>query len=127
MSYAITTSEVLDGFSTGASTADLEAYIALVDGADACLVARSVPFAVGRQLKILGVRHLAQSGSDRGAVTQERAVSGASRSYAERSGGETGHLATLRSIDRFGCVLGLLNLNARIQLRSAGRRAPEAS
>lgn len=124
MSYAITTAEVLDGFSTGASTADLNAYIELVDGADACLTAHGVAAAVGKQLKVLGVRHLATSASDRGAVTQERAVSGASRTYAERKGGETGHLQTLRSIDQNGCVVAIINKNARVQLRSVGRRAP---
>lgn len=127
MSYAITTSDVLDGFTTGASTADLEAYIAVVDQADTCLTANSVAAAIGKQLKVLGVRHLASNSNDRGAVTQERAVSGASRTYSARAAGETGYLETLRTIDRYGCVLGTLNYNARVQLRSAGRRSPDNS
>jgi hypothetical protein len=124
MPYVITTAEVLDGFSTSASTADLTAYIAIVDQADACLTANLVSEAIGKQLKILGVRHLAGNANDRGAVTQERAVSGASRNYSERAGGETGYLATLRTIDQYGCVLGTINNNGRIQLRSIGRTAP---
>lgn len=121
MSWAITISEVKDGFSTSASDADLAAYMALVDQADACLTLKGVHSAVGRQLKILGVRHLATSSSDRGAVVEEQAVSGARRRYNERAGGETGYLQTLRSIDQYGCVLGLVNRNARIQFRSVGR------
>ena len=123
MSYAITISEVRDGFTTSASDADLTAYIAVADQADACLTANGVATAVGKQLKVLGVRHLAANANDRGAVTQERAVSGASRSYASRAAGETGYLETLRTIDQYGCVLATINSNARIQLRSAGRRS----
>ncbi|MDH5796928.1 MAG: hypothetical protein OEZ19_00045 [Paracoccaceae bacterium] len=123
MSYAITTADVLDGFTTGASTADLDAYIAVADQADTCLTANGVSVAIGKQLKVLGVRHLAANANDRGAVTQERAVSGASRSYSERLGGETGYLQTLRTIDQYGCVMAAINNNARVQLRSVGRRA----
>lgn len=123
MAYEITTAEVLDGFSTGASISDLTAFIAVVDQADACLTANSVASAVGKQLKVLGVRHLASSANDRGAVTEERAVSGASRRYKDRIGGETGYLETLRTIDQFGCVMAKINANSRIQLRTAGRRS----
>lgn len=123
MSYTITAIEVLDGFSTSASTADLTAYIAIVDQADACLTANSVSAVIGKQLKILGVRHLAANSNERGSVTTERAVSGASRSYAQRAGGETGYLETLRTTDQYGCVIGTLNKNGRLQLRSVGRRS----
>lgn len=125
--YAVSSSEVLEGFSTSASAADIAGYIAIMDQADACLTAKSVSGAIGKQLKVLGIRHLAANASDRGAVTQERAVSGASRTYKERKAGETGYLETLRTIDQYGCVLGLINKNAYIQLRSVGRTAPVAS
>ena len=124
MTYTITEAEVLDNFTTSASTADLAAYIAVVGQADACLTANSVAVAIGKQLKILGVRHLAANANDRGSVTQERAISGASRSYSERKPGETGYLETLRTIDQYGCVMNVVNKNGRIQLRSSGRRAP---
>jgi hypothetical protein len=124
MSYVITTPEVLEGFQTGASTADVAGFIAVVDQADNCLARNSVSDVVGRQMKILAVRHLLSNSSDRGAVTQERAVSGASRSYKERVAGETGFLETLRTIDTYGCVMSTINKNQRIQLRSVGRRAP---
>lgn len=124
MSYVITTPEVLEGFQTGASTADVAGFIAVVDQADNCLASNSVSDVVGRQMKILAVRHLLSNSSDRGAVTQERAVSGASRSYKERVAGETGFLETLRTIDTYGCVMSTINKNQRVQLRSVGRRAP---
>lgn len=124
MSYAITIAAIKDGFATSASDADLLAYIAVVDQADICLQAHGVPADIGRQLKILGVRHLAANANDRGAVVQERAVSGAARSYSERKPGETGYLETLRTIDKYGCVLGTVNRNASVQLRTVGRRSP---
>ena len=124
MSYVVTVPEVLDGFSTGATEADVAGFISVVDDANSCLTSNSVPQVVGRRLKILAVRHLLSNSSDRGAVTQERAVSGASRSYRERAAGETGFLETLRTIDKHGCVISVINKNARVQLRSVGRRAP---
>lgn len=123
MAETITTSEVLDGFSTSASTADLTAYIAVVDQADACLDANSVPAAIQKHLKILGVRHLAANSNDRGNVIEEEAVSGARRVYSDKKSGDTAYLETLRSIDRYGCVTAVLNYNARVQFRSVGRRS----
>lgn len=121
MSYTITTSEVLDGFSTSASTADLEGYIAIIDIADACLTANAVSTAIGKQLKILGVRHLAASSTDGGSVTEQTSISGASRKFAERRAGETSHLESLRTIDAFGCVMSVITKGALVQLRSVGR------
>ena len=122
MAVTITTSQVLDGFSTGASTADLTAYIAVIDQADACLDANSVPDAIASQLKILGVRHLAATGSDGGEVTQERAISGASRSYSTVPGGMSWYYRTLKAIDTYGCVTATLTNSPTVQLRSVGRR-----
>lgn len=123
MSYAITASEVLDGFSSNASTADLEAYIAVSDQADTCLTANSVPTLIGKQLKILAVRHLAEAGSGGGSVLEQTSISGASRKFAERRAGETSHLETLRKIDAFGCVMNVVSKGALVQLRSVGRSA----
>lgn len=123
MPYSITVDDVLDGFQTSASKVDVAAYIAVVDQADACLTNRGVGVVIGKHMKILGARHLATNANDRGPVTQERAVSGASRTYGSRAPGETGHLETLRTIDQHGCVMATLSRNARVQLRSVGRRA----
>lgn len=120
MPYTITVEQVRDGFSTSASDADLSAYVSVVDQADACLSAKMTSEAIGTQLKILGVRHLATMASDRGEVVEEQAVSGARRRYSEKRGGETGHMQALRSLDKFGCVLSTLNNNARIQFRAVG-------
>jgi len=121
MPYIITTTQVRDGFSTGASDADLTAYIAITVQADACLTANSVADVIGMQLKILAVRHMASDATDGGDITQERAVSGASRSYSQRKSGSTGYLNTLRSLDQYGCVGGLVSNGGYVQLRASGR------
>jgi 3-dehydroquinate synthase class II len=120
--YPITPADVTDGFTTSATTADVLGYIALMDQANTCLTANKISITLGRQMKILGVRHLCTNSTERGAVTQERAVSGASRTYAERPGGQTSYLATLRSIDRHGCIMALLSQGGSVRLMSAGRR-----
>jgi hypothetical protein len=125
MSLAITVSEVRDGFTTAASDADIMAYIAVVDQADACLTANGVAGSIAKQLKILGARHLASNASDKGQVTEEQSVSGARRVYTRRPGNETSYLHTLRTIDRFGCVMRVISNNPRVQLRSAGRLSPQ--
>lgn len=121
MPYTITTAEVLDGFATSASVADLTAYIAVVDGADTCLTSNAVSTTVGKQLKILGVRHLATTASDGGQVKEQEAVSGARRVFAEPKKGTTAHLTALRSIDVYGCVTATVQRSAAMQFRSAGR------
>lgn len=121
MPYTITTTQVRDGFTTSASDADLTAYIAIMDQADACLTANGVADAIGMQLKVLGVRHLAGNASDGGDITSERAVSGAQRTYAGRKAGSTGYLDTLRALDQYGCVVGLLSNGGYVQLRAVGR------
>lgn len=122
MPYTITVAQVRDGFSTPASDADITAYIAFADEADTCLTNNSVLDAIGMQLKILFVRHTATNQRDGGAVTSERAVSGAARAFGQYERGDTGYLDTLRQLDRFGCVYALASNNGFIQLRSAGRR-----
>ena len=127
MPYVITVDRVKDGFTSSASDDDLAGYIAVVDQADECLTNNQVPDAVGQQLKVLAVRHLATNGRDGGSVTSERAVSGASRSYGQYPAGGTGYLDTLRQLDQWGCVYGLVQQNAMIQLRSVGRRPQRRS
>lgn len=124
MSYVVTAIEVLYGFSTSASTEDVEAYIAVTDQADDCLTANNVPVAIGKQLKILAVRHLASIGNEKGSVREEQSVSGARRVFMDRKSGETNYLEALRSIDQHGCVLSTVNKNVKVQLRSVGRFSP---
>lgn len=127
MSYTITICQVKDGFRTSASDSDLDGYIAIAGQADACLTANNVDRAVGQMLKILFVRHVATNARDGGAVTSEKAVSGASRSFAEYDRGDTGYLDTLRSLDQYGCVYALTQQGGFMQLRSIGRRPERTS
>lgn len=127
MPYTITIARVRDGFTTTASDADLTGYIAITDQTDACMTSNNVPDAIGQQLKVLAVRHLATNQRDGGSVTSERAVSGAARSYSAFEAGDTGYLDTLRQLDQWGCVYGILSNNEFIQLRSVGRRPQRQS
>lgn len=122
MPYEITVAEVRDGFNTSASDADLTAYIAFAGQADACLEANAVPDAIGKQLKILAVRHLATAASDGGNVVSQRAVSGASRTFQQRRAGETQHLETLRMLDTYGCVMNVVSSGGSVRIMSVGRR-----
>ena len=112
--YTITSSDVISG---GA------AYIPFVDQADACMEAKGVADDIGKQLKILAVNHLVSAATTGGTVQSERAVSGASRTYAAMSGGDTGYLNTLRDLDSWGCVTAIVSNNGRVQLRAVGRYA----
>lgn len=123
MPYTITIEQVKDGFTTSASDADLTAYIIFADQADECLTNNSVADALGQQLKILAVRHMATIQRDGGAITSERAVSGASRSFSSFRAGDTSYKDLLRQIDATGCVYGLVTQNGFLQLRSVGRRS----
>ena len=127
MTYAITIADVKDGFTTPVADSDLEGFIAIADTADACLQRNDVAQAIGQQLKRLFVRHMATLQRDGGSVTNEKAVSGASRSYGDLRYGETGYLNTLKRLDSTGCVYGLAVSNAPIQMRSIGRRPSRQS
>lgn len=111
--YTITVEDV------GATFADADAYIAVVDQADGCLAANGVADAVGRQMKILAVRHLSSSATDVGNVVSRRSIDGASITYSD--GGGDGYLSTLKMLDKYGCVLRLIVNNANVRLMSIGR------
>ena len=120
MPYVITYEDVTDGFSSSASQADIDAYIAITDIADTCLAANGVPDVVGQRLKVIAVRHMVQE-ADGGQVTQQRAVSGASRSFAQRGDGSTGQLALLKSLDKWGCVYRIVSNSAPVWIGAVGR------
>ncbi len=126
--YPITAAEIRDGHaSLKASDTDLAGLIAFADTADTCLQSNNIDRALGQTLKRLFVRHMATAQRDGGAVTSERAVSGASRGYSDMGDGRTGYLDTLKRLDRWGCVYGLAVSNAPAQLRSIGRRPERRS
>ena len=127
MTYAITIADVKDGFATPIADSDLEGFIAIADTADPCLTRNEVADPVGQQLKRLFVRHMATIQRDGGAITSEKAVSGASRGYGEMKNSETGYLNSLKQLDSYGCVYSLAVSNAPLQLRSIGRRPERRS
>lgn len=121
MAYDITADEVKCDFATGASNTEVEGFIAVVDQANACLTANSVSEAIGRTMKITAVRALLREAGG-GEVIEERAVSGASRKYADKKTSQNSYMTTLRSIDKFGCVMATISKGASVQMRSVGRR-----
>ena len=131
MAYNVTASEVANGFSLTTSEADIWGYIEVVSQADECMTSNEVPDVVGQRLKIIAVRHLATLvGSDGsgGQLSSQRATSGAARAFnsAPSSQGTTYGLQ-LKQLDRWGCVLGIIENNANFSLRSIGRRPQRSS
>lgn len=132
MAETITASDVTDGYTTSIPTAEIELMISVVDGADACLDANSVPADTQTLLKIYGVRHMLalMDNSGRGQATSESAPSGASRSFSQWATSGQGLTSTrygalLKQLDRYGCVTAVIDNATGMQLRSVGRRAPE--
>lgn len=129
MATAITYADVIDGFDTSVSQAQIELLIAIVDEADKCLDANSVSASKQEMLKIAAVRHMCvmmgASESGKGAVTSESAPSGASRSYKAPSGmglESSSYGMLLKQLDGYGCVTSLLENTMQLSIRSVGRR-----
>ncbi|MBZ5486906.1 hypothetical protein HW452_05140 [Halomonas aquamarina] len=109
MAATITIDDVRGYGITGAD-AMLRDYIAVIDGADACLDKNRVPEATQRILKINAVGHLATLAAG-GQIRSQSAPSGASRSFATPTGDgidSTNWGSALRSLDSAGCVTRLL-------------------
>lgn len=128
MAVTITYADVTNGFSTSVPDAIVDLLISTVDEADACLDANNVSDSKQELLKITAVRHMAtlmgSAESGKGAVTSESAPSGASRSYKAPSGGSlesTSYGIMLKQLDAYGCVVSLLENNARFMLMEVGR------
>lgn len=124
---ATITVEDVKGYGITGADAMLRDYIAVVDGADACLEKNKVPEHVQRILKINAVGHLATLASG-GQIRSQSAPSGASRSFATPSGAgidSTNWGSALRSLDTTGCVTRMLQSDkARpfIAVSGPGRR-----
>lgn len=127
LDYSITVTRIRDGFSTELGNEDLSGLIAIMDQADACLTANGVNADIGRQMKVLGVRHIATmmpKTASGGRVISERAVSGASRAFQQSTsirGSFYGDV--LSQIDKTGCVVRLIENNAPIMFRSVGPKS----
>lgn len=123
MTYAITAQDVTQALQGAFDPAEVAAYIAIADTADACMSGRDVPADVGRQLKVLFVRHMLTlaTGDGAGVATSVSSASGASKSSAQRMAGTSGFGDALKGLDRWGCVWGLLaSAKPAVQIRSFG-------
>lgn len=124
--YAIAISDVhAGGFETPAAHAEIDALIAMVGAADACLAGAGVADAVGRQLKIYAVRHVLTltANGGRGQVTSEGSASGASRSFKAFDGSRltgTPYGAALAAMDTTGCVTALFAARSGLAFLSVG-------
>jgi hypothetical protein len=128
MAVSITYADVTDGFSTSVPESLVDLLIATISEADACLDANSVAADTEKLLKLSAIRHMAllmgASESGKGAVTSESAPSGASRSYKPPSTGDlssTSYGIMLKQLDKFGCVVSLLQNDTKFMFMSVGR------
>lgn len=127
--YTITAAEV-QVLVPSASTPTLTEFIALIDGADACLEGQGVADVTGKSLKRLAVAHMATItlNGGRGVVTSESVPAG-SRGFAAWKG--TGGLeaspfgSMLKGLDWSGCLTNLFDADGasggpRLFLGTAG-------
>lgn len=109
MAVTITLEEV-KAFGVTAPDVLIEAWIDLLTDADACLDARNVSDNTQRLLKLYAIGHMGTLNAG-GQIRSQSAPSGASRSFAVPTGqgiNSTTHGATLKSLDRYGCIVGML-------------------
>lgn len=87
----------------------ISAFIAVINGADACLDATGVADDVVIGIKLNAVWHLIAV-SQRGDAQSERSSTGASINYRDGTGLDaTGYGMALKTMDATGCVTRLLN------------------
>lgn len=87
----------------------VDAWIEFANQGDACLDAHGVPEATQRILKMALLQHLFTIDQG-GQLTSRHAPSGASQSFASPSkNGSTASLDLLRSLDKHGCLTGLID------------------
>ena len=124
--YAITANDVhAGGFETPAANAEIEALIAIADGADACLAGAGVADTTGQTLKIYAVRHMLTltANGGRGQVTSEGSASGATRAFKSFDGSRltgTPYGAALSAMDSTGCVTALFAARSGLAFLSVG-------
>ncbi|MGJ8516642.1 DUF7370 family protein [Carnimonas bestiolae] len=106
MAVIITEDDLAAAGTTGPLTS---LWVEFVNQGDACLDAHGVPEATQKILKIALLKHLWAT-NEGGQLTSEHAPSGASRSFASPSkNGSTASLDLLRSLDKYGCLTGLID------------------
>ena len=107
MAVTITLSDVRAEYPQNQSSDTmLNAFIATVDNADACLDANGVPDAIQTALKLLGVGVIIES--TYGTVSSEQSANGSRVDYESDS---QGLLSQLKAIDSFGCIQSVIKSN----------------
>tara|TARA_R110000868_G_C10952146_1_gene767902 strand:- start:2422 stop:2778 length:357 start_codon:yes stop_codon:yes gene_type:complete len=108
MAVVITLADVRAEYpSNQSSDTMLNAFIATVDNADACLDANSVPDAIQTALKLLGVGVIVESTF--GTISSEQSANGSRVDYKD---GSDGLMSQLKAIDTFGCIQAVIKSTA---------------
>jgi hypothetical protein len=108
MAETITVSDVRAEISTSLTDSFITGLIVCVDAADACLDANVPDPALQKSIKIAGVAYMIEQHA-RGNVKSEKSPSGASRSYRDSGSSlDTNWGRMLQTIDKAGCVLGVI-------------------
>lgn len=105
MAVTITVTDVRNEYpDTTASDSAIEAFIATVDAADACLATK--PDSVQRAIKMAGIGYLLDLSAGQSTVQSERSANGSSVTY--KDGTASASYALLQTLDTDRCVLNLL-------------------
>jgi hypothetical protein len=108
MAEAITVADVRAECPNGLTDGFITGLIACVDAADACLDANVTDPALQKAIKTSGVCYMIEQ-QQRGNVKSEKSPSGASRSYRDSGSSlDTNWGRMLQTIDKTGCVLGVI-------------------
>ena len=107
MAETITVADVRAECPNSLSDGFISGLIACVDQADACLDANVPDPDLQKAIKTAGVCYMIEQ-QQRGNVKSEKSPSGASRSYKEGNGLDTNWGRMLQTIDKGGCVLGVI-------------------
>ncbi len=123
MAVTISAADVIAVQPSSLPTSFIDGYIAIINGADACLDANNVSDEIQEQLKILGVAAMLYT-SSKGNVESERSPTGAARTYKKSEGkdylGDNPWGQQLKMLDRYGCVAAILQGPQRTYLKSVG-------
>ena len=123
--YAVTHTDVTNGFATSTSQTEIDMLISVVNSADACMERHSVSGDQGKIMKIYAVRSLlsVSENGGRGQAVAERSASGASRSFREGGEGEITNFAKmLNTLDVHGCFSQIVGRQTGLGFRSVGPR-----
>lgn len=132
MAAQISSSEVIEGFSTSVPESEIDLLIEFIDGSDASLDANAVSDAAQTLLKLYGVRHLLtlQANAGRGTISNESSPSGAGRGFNTAKGeglAATYYGKLLMQMDRFRAVVDVIDNTNKAAFMSIGRKYVEGA